>query len=318
MTTTPLRQQNAGVRTPPTDDRFVAFIAALTDALDDHGTRSGELAARVHLSRFHLSRIISSTGGEPPGALRRRILLERSAYRLITTRQPVLDVALEAGYSSQAAYTRAFARAYGRPPAVWRASPTHIQIDAPSGVHFQPPGSLRLPARTKVTSMDLLTKMVEHHIWLVGEMVSRAERLTDAQLDRPIEVSGDDEVQSIRSLLSRLVGQMGMWNAAVAGRDYDWSVEEHESLMSLRQRLAVEGPTYLGHVREVCDNGRLDDTFVDALCTPAQVFTYGGMIAHVLTFAAHRRTLVVLALADAGITDLGWGDPMRWVAEPAG
>ena len=67
----------------------------------------------------------------------------------------------------------------------------------------------------------------------------------------------------------------------------------------MRERLAIEGPTYLGHVRDVVDAGRLDDTFVDALCEPAEVFTYGGMIAHVLTFAAHRRTLVVLALRQA-------------------
>jgi len=66
----------------------------------------------------------------------------------------------------------------------------------------------------------------------------------------------------------------------------------------------------------VVADGRLDETFVDALCEPAEVFTYGGMIAHVLTFAAHRRTLVVLALGQAGIEDLGWGDPMKWVAEP--
>ena len=115
--------------------------------------------------------------------------------------------------------------------------------------------------------------------------------------------------------MSRLVGQMGMWNAALAQREYDWSVEEHESVASLRQRLAQEGPTYLEHVREVVDQGRLDDTFVDALCEPAEVFSYGGMIAHVLTFAAHRRTLAVLALAKHGVGDLGWGDPMRWVAE---
>jgi len=68
-------------------------------------------------------------------------------------------------------------------------------------------------------------------------------------------------------------------------------------------------------VREVVDQGRLDDTFVDALCEPAEVFSYGGMIAHVLTFAAHRRTLAVLALAKHGVGELGWGDPMRWVAE---
>ena len=49
----------------------------------------------------------------------------------------------------------------------------------------------------------------------------------------------------------------------------------------------------------------------------AEVFTYGGMIAHVLTFAAYRRTVVVLALSRLGHDELGWGDPMRWVADRA-
>ena len=164
--------------------------------------------------------------------------------------------------------------------------------------------------------MDLMTRMVEHHVWLTGEFVARAERLSDERLDAPIELSVDEDRQTLRSLLSRLIGQMGMWNAALASRDYDWSVEDHESVRSMRQRLAVEGPAFLHNVHEVTEQDRLDDTFVDALCQPAEVFTYGGMIAHVLTFAAHRRTLVALALDDAGVRDLGWGDPMRWVAEP--
>ena len=167
--------------------------------------------------------------------------------------------------------------------------------------------------------MDLITKMVEHHVWLTGEMVARAARLDDVVLDKPIEISveGVDDDPTLRSLLSRLVGQMGMWNAAMASREYDWSVEKHEPVESMQRRLAVEGPQYLALVREVTAQGRLDDTFVDALCEPAQVFTYGGMIAHVLTFAAHRRTLVAGALIDAGITDLGAGDPRLWVAETA-
>ena len=240
---------------------------------------------------------------------------------MVTTTAPLIDVAVEAGYGSHEAFTRAFTRAYGAPPATWRRKPGHIQVEAPSDVHFQPPGSLRLPARdpsiVKVSSMDLLTRMVEHHVWLTGEMIRVATRLSEEQLDQPIELDVDDDVQTIRSLLSRLVGQMGMWNAAVATSDYDWSVEEHESVTSLRQRLAVEGPTYLAHVRDVVDSARLDETFVDALCEPAEVFTYGGMIAHVLTFAAHRRTLVVLALGTHGVEELGWGDPMRWVADRA-
>jgi AraC family transcriptional regulator len=303
-------------------DTFSDFVEHVAEALDD--TRmteatGAEWAARLHFSRYHFDRMIRSVAGEPPSAFRRRILLERAAYRMITTTAPLIDIAVEAGYGSHEAFTRAFTKAYGAPPAAWRRRPGHIQIAAPSDVHFHPPGSLRLPARDKVSSMDLLTKMVEHHIWLTGEMVRLAERLADAQLDQPIvlDVDPNDGVpQSIRSLLSRLIGQMGMWNAALATRDYDWSVEQHESLTSMRERLAVEGPTYLAHVRDVVADDRLDDTFVDALCEPAEVFTYGGMIAHVLTFAAHRRTLVVLAFGRHGVEDLGWGDPMGWVARP--
>lgn len=298
-------------------DTFADFVDCLAEALDDHDATGDAWATRLHFSRYHFDRLIRSVAGEPPAAFRRRILLERAAYRLITSRAPVVDVAVEAGYGSQAAFTRAFTKAYGAPPAAWRRRPAHLQIAAPNGVHFHPPGSIRLPARDEVTGMDLLTRMVEHHVWLTGEMVRLAARLTDEQLDQPIELDVDEDRQTIRSLLSRLIGQMGMWNAAVATRDYDWSVEEHESLSSMRERLAVEGPAFLTQVREVVAAGRLDDTFVDALCDPAEVFTYGGMVAHVLTFAAHRRTLVVLALAAHGVTDLGWGDPMLWVAQPA-
>jgi AraC family transcriptional regulator len=295
-------------------DHFTRFVDVLAEALDDHDATGEVLASRLYLSRFHLDRIIASVAGEPPSRFRRRILLERAAYRLLTTDHTILQVAVEAGYGSHEAFTRAFTRAYGVGPGQWRTRPTEIRIAAPSNVHFHPPGSLRLPAREKVTAMELLTKMVEHHVWLTGELIRVAARLTDDELDETVLVE-DDDGQTVRSLLSRLVGQMGMWNAAMATRDYDWSVEEHESTTSMRRRLGIEGPRYLAHVREVCDQGRVEDTFVDALCERAEVFTYGGMIAHVLTFAAYRRTVVVLALARRGHDELGWGDPMRWVAD---
>ena len=167
--------------------------------------------------------------------------------------------------------------------------------------------------------MNLLVKLVEHHVWLTGEMVERAARLSDDVLDKPIvlSVEGVDDDPTLRKLLSRLVGQLAMWNAVLAMRDYDWSVEQLETVDSMRRRLALEGPTFLQQVRAVSEDGRLDETFVDALCQPAEVFTQGGMIAHVLTFAAHRRTLVCGALIDAGIDDLGAGDPRLWVDEAA-
>ena len=302
-----------------TTDTFARFVDVLADTLDDHGLTGEALASRLHLSRFHAARLVSAAAGEPPAALRRRVLLERAAYRLVTTEDDVLRIALDAGYSSHEAFTRAFGRAYGQAPSRWRRRPTRFQIEAPSNVHFNPPGGLRVPALRKVTAMDLLTRMVEHHIWLVGEMLTRAERLGDDVLDAPIEISveGVDDEPTLRSLLSRLVGQLAMWDAATHDRPYDFAVERNETVAGMRARLAEAGPAFLTQVRTIVEEGRLDETFVDASCGPPAVFTYGGMIAHVLTFAAHRRTLVALALGAHGVDELGWGDPMLWVAQPA-
>jgi AraC family transcriptional regulator len=303
----------------PVVDTFARFVDELADGLDDHAASGHDLASKVFLSRFHFDRVVVATAGETPSRLRRRVLLERAAYRLLTSEHGVLEVAHEAGYSSNEAFTRAFRRAYGVAPSVWRAQPGRIQLTAPNGVHFHPPGGLRLPARDEVTSMDLLAKLLEHHVWLVGEIVDRSGRLPADRLDEPITVSveGVDDDPTLRSLLSRLVGQMDMWNAAMDNRAYDFEVERGESLHSIRARLDSAGPAFLARAHEVIDESRLDETFVDATCDPPRVFTYGGMLAHVLTFAAHRRTLAIGALHSAGITDLGAGDPMRWVAEAA-
>jgi hypothetical protein len=166
--------------------------------------------------------------------------------------------------------------------------------------------------------MDLIQRMVEHHVWLVGAMLERAGRLSDAQLDAPIELSveGVDDDPTLRSLLSRLVGQMDMWIASMEQREYDFAIERSESVRHMKGRLDTVGVAFVEHVRDVCESDRLDESFVDALCTPPRVFSYGAMIAHVLTFAAHRRTLVSGALHDLGITDLHW-DPLIWMSETA-
>ena len=294
-------------------DTFRRFVHVLAESLDDPAATGAHLAARLHLSRFHADRLVSAAAGEPPGALRRRILLERAAYRLAASEDDVLTVAVEAGYGSHEAFTRAFQRAYGATPSVWRRTPSTFELNAANGVHFKPPGSIRLPAERKVTQMELMTRMVEHHVWLVGEMVERASSLPDDALDRRIEISvtGIDDHPTTRSLLSRLVGQLDMWNAAVVNTPYDFGVERNESTCSMKSRLAAAGPSFLETVR----TADLDETFVDATCDPPQTFTYGGMVAHVLTFGAHRRVLVHGALEDAGITDLD-GDPLHWDPRP--
>jgi AraC-like DNA-binding protein len=296
-------------------DTFAAWLDVLVDTIDEPDLTGEEIAARLHLSRFHLDRIVSNSAGEAPSSLRRRVLLERSAFRLATSRRSVLDVAVEAGYGSHEAFTRAFRRAYGTTPREWRTRPGAIRLEAANDIHFHPPGGIRLPAQRRVTAMDLIQKMVEHHIWLTGELIECAGQLTDEQLDEQIVMNVDDDPDpsTLRRIISRLVGQMAMWNATMANREYDFSIEQDESLTSARRRLAEAAPVFLGHVRDAIDQGQLDDVFVDACSDPPHTCTYGAMIAHVLTFAAHRRTLAVLALDKHGVTRLGWGDPISYI-----
>ncbi len=297
-------------------DAFVAFVDVLSSALAQESQHTASIAARVGLSRSHFSRLVTAASGEPPAALRRRILLERAAYLLATTDATILDVAVESGYSSHEAFTRAFFAAYGLTPRRWRLSPTRLQIDAPNRVHFHPPDSLLLPARRKVSGMDLIMRMLEHNVWLTDDMLRRCEGLPGQVLDRPIELSveGVDADPTLRSLLARLVGQLEMWNAAFAGQPCTWP-DDTPTVLELRRRLGVVGPEFLTRVGGIAEEGRLDEAIVcpgDRI----EVYTYGGVIAHILTYAAHRRILAAGALNDAGHADLD-EDPVRWISATA-
>ena len=244
---------------------------------------------------------------------RRRLLLERAAYRLRATETSVIDAATEAGYSSNEAFTRAFARAFGASPSSWRCSGGPFHIASRSGVHFYPPGGLRLTIRTGVTSVNFAAELTDHHVGVVGQLIDRASELSDRQLDEVIElpVEGIDERPTIRSLLSRLVGQLAMWNAAMTNQPYDFGVERDETIASMRRRLDNDGAAFARYVRQAGEQDRLDETFVDATCREPYVFTTAGMIAHVLTYAAYRRTLLVGALASAGAAEVD-DDPLAW------
>jgi len=298
-------------------DTFARFVEVLAESLDTPDITGDDLAGMLHLSRNHCDRLIRAASGEAPGALRRRVLLERSAYQLTASSDRILDVATAAGYGSHEAYTRAFVAAYGRTPSEWRTRPGTARLDAPSGVHFHPPGALRLPGAREERTMALVKAMVEHHVWITGQIVAKAAALPEAELDGPIAVSVDDDggdVRSLRTLCSRLVGQMDMWLAAIGSRSYDFAVEERESVTSLSERYERVAPAFLAEVDHAIGDGAEGDTFVNAFRDPAEVFTYGGMIAHVLNFSAYRRTLAVLRLRQLGDAELGWGDPMTFFA----
>lgn len=287
-------------------------------SLDDPCLKGDDLAARAYLSRFHFDRLVSATGGEAPGALRRRILLERAAYRLAgTARKTVLEVAIEAGYSSHEAFTRAFAKAYGATPSALRSDPPLIfrdlELPGPSGVHFQPPGGIRLPAPSKESAMNLTQHLVDHHVESLSAIIAASAELTDQVLDQPItsSVAGVDDQPTLRGLLNGMVTQEEHWLSALRGGP--WPDESDQTTTGLTSRHERAGSDFRAFVAQALADEILSDTFVDTTCEPLVAHSIGGTIAHVITFGAVRRTLAVGALWTAGQRDFDRADPRPYI-----
>jgi AraC family transcriptional regulator len=297
------------------DDRLRVYLSLLEDSLGERNVTGDQLAGRAYLSRFHFDRLVSASLGEPPGAFRRRILLERAAHRLTTSSDSVLDIALDSDFGSPEAFSRAFSREFGASPSRYRRSTSADHcLPAPSGIHFHPPGGLRLPASARSTSMDIVTAMFDHHLALVADIIDRSAGLEASLLDQPIELSveGIDANPTLRSLMGRLVGQLEMWVTSLEGGT-EMPQPADTSPAGLHARLEVIGPRFRELVILPITDGRGQETFLDAMCEPPRTFSYAGLLAHVLTFAAVRRTLAIGALDSAGIHDLGSGDPMLYV-----
>ena len=304
-------------------DAMARILDLAQAGLDDPSASADDLAKRAYLSRFHFDRLVTASAGEAPGALRRRVLLERAAYRL-TSRpdRSVLDVAVEAGYGSHEAFTRAFARAYGTTPTALRdrrpVTFRELELPAPSGVHFHPPGGLRLPASRKESSMDVIQHLVDHHVASLTSIIDAAADLHDDVLDQPIvqSVEGVDDDPTLRGVINSMVTQEEHWLSALRGGG--WPDESDQTMTGLAARHEAAGRDYRAFVADAIADGSMADTFVDTTCEPLVAHSLGGTIAHVITFGAVRRTMAVGALWTAGKRDFDKADPRPYIDALAG
>lgn len=106
----------------------------LDDELDF--ARLSEVAC---LSPYHWHRIYHAVRGETIAATIRRLRLQRAAADLAQSERRIDEIATRAGYGSVQAFGRAFADAYGTPPARYREEGSHADFR---------PGELTSPTRS--------------------------------------------------------------------------------------------------------------------------------------------------------------------------
>jgi AraC family transcriptional regulator len=279
--------------------------------------RLDDLAGDALTSPFHFSRLLSRSTGEAPIAMRRRVMLERACWQLANGAS-VTDAAWAAGYDSVEGFSRAFTRAFGRPP----SSPAggSCWLPAPNGIHFHPPTSLWVRAEERPMN-PLAEQLVAHDLDDTRALLGIAKGLSEDEFRAVLQpgttvLSWDGPEESIAAVLEHQVFTKEIWLASIEGHDTPPREESADAARLLERHDAV-APLWLETVRDIDRRGAWNDRLVDALCDPPESFVLSSVIAHVLTYSAHRRQLVRRMLTAAG-HDVDHGDPIMWLRSQRG
>src|SRR3954452_1003345 len=159
---------SVNVGDPARRDRLRELLDAVVDA---DNTDVGDMARSSYASEFHFSREVRRLTGESPAALRRRIMLERAAWRL-RLGEAVSAVAADEGWSSPEVFSRAFRRTFGVPPS--RAADVEFRLPAPNDISYHPPHSLWLDGDGDSKEPDNSTLMVSHDIADTAYLIHQA------------------------------------------------------------------------------------------------------------------------------------------------
>lgn len=114
------------------------------------------LAKQVAMAPHHFHRVFRGQTGESVMQYARRLRLERAARRLRTlSTSDILPIALEAGYQSHEAFTRAFAAAFGMPPSKVKAGEALGLEPRECPVPLAPPDEVRVERKEARTLLSM-------------------------------------------------------------------------------------------------------------------------------------------------------------------
>ncbi|WP_340024294.1 AraC family transcriptional regulator [Paenibacillus sp. FSL K6-1096] len=103
-----------------------AALAYIEDHLEDE-VDVREAARRALCSEYHFTRMFSFLAGIPLSEYIRRRRLTLAAFKLQSSRRRIIDIALEYGYSSPDAFTKAFQQVHGVTPSEARSMGTPLK-----------------------------------------------------------------------------------------------------------------------------------------------------------------------------------------------
>src|SRR5215469_14978444 len=152
----------------------------------------------------------------------------------------------------------------------------YFHLPASNKIHFLAPGSSTKGGR----EMDLFDRFAGNDSWRTRRLLEYAGTLTEEQLDQPLPLVVEllpwrESNKTLRQLLENIIFTKEVWTAALSGADMDMNgpPKSQRSPQAMLQRLEKTDAELHRILSDVRNRSAWDDTFVDALCEPAETFT---------------------------------------------
>ncbi|MGF1820091.1 AraC family transcriptional regulator [Vibrio alginolyticus] len=159
-----------------------------------------EVAALANLSPYHFHRTFKAVQGETLADFIRRLRLEAAADDLFKSKQPVLNIALEYGFSSSQSLAKAFKQHYGVTPTAFRDCENYQQFS-------------ELARNSKIG----------HTLRKNGNEVTPSDSYTGSELTKWSMTMETQNFEKAKLAYIRLNGPYGQGYEEPSGRLYQWA-----------------------------------------------------------------------------------------------
>lgn len=156
--------------------------------------------------------------------------------------------------------------------------------------------------------MDLLDRLLGHDVWTTRQLLEIALGLTDEQLDQEFDMGH----RTVRKTFDHIIWNIKCWTDLMKGHGVRSRPALNPSIALLSQRHDTASSEFLQFARQIVDQHRLDDTFLDTLDDPPKAKSFGGVIAHLATHGMHHRAQLLYMLRRLGVEGLPEGDVLSW------
>lgn len=156
--------------------------------------------------------------------------------------------------------------------------------------------------------MDLLDRLLGHDSWTTRQLLSLAGTLDHEQLDQEFDIGH----RTVRRTFAHIIWNIECWTDLMQRRLVRSRPASNQPLLMLKERHDAASLEFFQFAREVVDQQRLDETFLDTLDDPPKEKSLGAVIVHLATHGMHHRAQLLFMMRRLGVENLPEGDALSW------